>query len=279
MEINEAYEDCRRVIERQSKTFAKAFQHLPKRKRQAVWAVYAFCRRADDLADEGDSRIEDLNYFKDQFTKFTKGEIPEPTSQWIALKDTFESFQFDIAPFYDMLKGQEMDLKRRSYKTFDDVLDYSYHVASTVGLMLLPILAPGKEEKLKESAIYLGYAMQLTNILRDIGEDLNRNRVYLPKDLMTHHQYSETMLFDKQITAPFILLWEEIAAHAETFYLKGLMDMGEYPLNARIPVRAAAYFYKEILNSVRANNYDVFRKRAYVSREEKQQILRQLVDA
>lgn len=177
-----------------------------------------------------------------------------------------------------MIRGQEQDLRKRRYGSVGEVLEYAYLVASTVGLMLLPILAPGKEERLKQSAVHLGYAMQITNILRDIGEDLERNRIYLPKDMMDDHHISEEILANKEVTKDFKAIWEDLAERAELFYQSGLKDMSVYPVYSRIPVRAAAYFYKEILNSVRANDYEVFHQRAIVTSENKQQIMKEMVD-
>ncbi|MCE7794397.1 phytoene/squalene synthase family protein [Salipaludibacillus sp. CUR1] len=273
MHVNEAYQSCKKIIDYHSKTFAKAFQHLPLKKRRAVWAVYAFCRTADDIVDEGLTPDKDIREFKRQLDLFSAGQLPEPSPLWIALKDTFQRFDFDLTPFYEMIAGQEMDLKRKKYTSLDDVLDYSYHVASTVGLMLLPILAPANKDKLTESAIYLGYAMQLTNILRDIGEDLGRGRVYIPEELMVKHGYTLSMLEENDINLPFKALWEEMACLAEKYYELSLESIHLYPAASRMPVKAAAHFYREILNSVRSNGYDVFGQRAFVTSEEKKQIL------
>ncbi|PYZ94414.1 phytoene synthase [Salipaludibacillus keqinensis] len=273
MQVNEAYNHCKEVIEYHSKTFAKAFQHLPKKKRQAVWAVYAFCRQADDIVDEGFDRERELQLFKYHLDEFANDRQIEPSFLWIALKDAFTHFDFDLEPFYEMISGQEMDLKKTRYESVEEMIHYSYHVASTVGLMLLPILSPKNQEELKESAIALGYAMQITNILRDIGEDLERDRIYLPKQLMDKYNYTIPMLENGVVNDSFVDLWEDLAQRAEDYYDIGLSKMYLYPVNARIPVKAAAHFYKGILNSVRANRYDVFEKRAFVSNEEKKEIL------
>ncbi|TMW73698.1 phytoene/squalene synthase family protein [Alteribacter natronophilus] len=277
LSVNEAYKRCRTVIEHHSKTFAKAFGHLPQEKRQAVWAVYAFCRTADDIVDEGENPASEIIRFKDQFHSFAAGHLPEENYLWIALRDTFSRFEMDFQPFYDMIEGQQMDLIKKRYETLEEVKHYSYHVASTVGLMLLPILAPEKKDRLREGAISLGIAMQLTNILRDIGEDLARDRIYFPQDVMRKHGYSEDMLWRTEINHAFSDAWEELAEDAEQFYEAGLATIGEYPVESRIPVKAAALFYREILHSVRRNSYEVFRKRAFVSKEEKTVLMKEAV--
>ncbi|SDN39284.1 phytoene/squalene synthase family protein [Alkalicoccus daliensis] len=273
MHVQQAYEYCKGIIETNSKTFAKAFHHLPKHKRQAVWAVYAFCRQADDIVDEESSENISLEDFQTQLNQFADGELITEDPLWIALKDTFKKYPMDLQPFYEMLQGQKMDLNHSKYKTLSEVLDYSYHVASTVGLMLLPILAPDKTKELRESAVKLGYAMQITNILRDIGEDYEKGRRYLPEELMKKHGYTESMLSAGIVNQAFIHLWEDLAGCAEGFYREALKDMHLYPLPSRVPVQAAAHFYERILHSARANNYDVFQQRAFVSLEEKKTIL------
>ncbi|WP_156897273.1 phytoene/squalene synthase family protein [Alkalicoccus chagannorensis] len=276
MLLDDAYDHCRQVIEYHSKTFAKAFQHLPKKKKQAVWAVYAFCRTADDVVDEGDGTDQGLLAFQNEFDAFVSGDIDRSNPLWRAMEDTFQHFSFDLKPFYDMIEGQKMDLYGRQYETVEDVLDYSYHVASTVGLMLLPILAPKKKEELHDSAVKLGYAMQITNILRDVGEDSTLGRNYLPDELMQKHGYTESMLLTGEVNDQFVALWEEMAAMAEHYYEEGLALIHYYPLQSRMPVQAAAYFYRGILGAARKNGYDVFSERAVVSQQEKKQIIEEL---
>ncbi|MBM7097221.1 squalene/phytoene synthase family protein [Bacillus sp. H-16] len=277
LSVNEAYEQCHTVIKYHSKTFSKAFGHLPLKKRNAVWAVYAFCRTADDIVDEGTRPAQELTVFKDQLHSFAEGKLPEDNYLWIALSHTFTTFDMDLQPFYDMIEGQHMDLVKKTYQSLDEVKHYSYHVASTVGLMLLPILAPEKKDRLREGAISLGIAMQLTNILRDIGEDLERGRIYLPEQVMSDNGYDTNMLQRGEVNQAFINAWESMASEAEHFYKKGLASLKDYPLDARLPVKAAALFYREILTSVRNNKYEVFHEKAFVSQEEKEKILDTMV--
>ncbi|WP_350448835.1 phytoene/squalene synthase family protein [Rossellomorea vietnamensis] len=192
---------------------------------------------------------------------------------WVALDDVFKRFNMDIQAFRDMIKGQRMDLGEKVYVKMDDVLDYSYHVASTVGLMLLPILAPGKEQSLREDGIYLGYAMQLTNILRDIGEDLERGRLYIPQDLLVKYEYTVTDLKEHRINEAFQSIWEEMARLAEDYYEKAFRTMNLYPMYSRTPVKGAALLYRAILNEVRTNDYNVFSKKHYVSKDAKEKII------
>lgn len=276
VDLNLAYKQCEEVIQHHSKTFYKAFSLLPSKKRKAVWAVYAFCRIVDDIVDEGENPKEELRQFQTEFEDFLKGSFSHENFMWVALHDTFRQYEMDVPAFWDMIKGQGMDLVKIRYETMEEVLNYSYHVASTVGLMLLPILAPKKKTVLREGAIALGLGMQLTNILRDIGEDLERDRIYVPKDIMRKHQLTERDLKQQNVTPEFIRVWEHLAAEAEKQYDTAMLTMNEYPLHARAPVKAAGHFYRAILNKIRLNDYDVFGERNFVSNEEKHAILSQI---
>ncbi|MDE5412081.1 phytoene/squalene synthase family protein [Alkalihalobacterium chitinilyticum] len=275
-QIEKAYESCRVVIERHSKSFAKAFNVLPSEKRKAVWAVYAFCRRVDDIVDNGGT-LEELHAFKTEFELFLGGSFSVNDDMWVALNDVFQRYSMEAEPFFDMIRGQEMDFEVHHYPSLEQLEQYSYYVASSVGLMLLPILAPSNNLHLKSGAISLGLAMQLTNILRDVGEDLERGRVYIPADLMEKHNYTREELIKGEINDNFIGLWEDIATRAEQLYDIALPTIENYPMDARFPVKAALHFYRHILNSVRKNKYNCFTTRAYVSDGDKRQLLQQIM--
>ncbi|WP_347860734.1 phytoene/squalene synthase family protein [Salimicrobium sp. PL1-032A] len=276
MDIDQAYEQCHRIIKRYSKTFSKAFSYLPKDRKRAVWAVYGFCRYVDDVVDEGEAPVEHLNEIKEELYRFEQGQNVPDRPFWVALQDVRSKFDIRFEPYYDMIKGQEMDLSIVELKTEQELLDYSYHVASSVGLMLLPILAPGKYEILKEDAIRLGYAMQITNILRDVGEDLEKSRVYIPKETYESFGYTKQLFEDKKITPAFIDTWEYLARQAENYYSHAMSTVSYYPLSSRFPVKGAAHLYRGILDAVRKEDYDVFTRRAFVGEEEKQRIIARL---
>ncbi|MCP3026312.1 phytoene/squalene synthase family protein [Halobacillus sp. A5] len=275
-DINAAYDYCKQVIDQHSKTFSTAFALLPKEQKKAVWAIYTFCRRVDDIVDEGNHPERELYFFAEEFQLFTQGKLNSPHPGWVALSDVFEKFTIDPAPFQEMIQGQWMDLRPSTIENKNDLLTYCYHVASTVGLMLLPVIAPGKEKELRQGAVELGYAMQITNILRDIGEDLDRDRIYLPRQLLRRYHYSTKDLVEGTVNQAFVDLWEDLASDAETYYAKALSTLPEYPLYSRTPVKGAAYMYRAILTSVRENNYEVFNKRNYVTDQQKKQIIAEM---
>lgn len=273
MELKQAYSYCERIIADNSKSFYKAFSLLPKEKRKAVWAVYAFCRKVDDIVDEGSHPETELKAFRKDFDEFLAGSIQWDDPMWLALEDVFESYDMDASAFYGLIKGQEMDLTINRYRTLDELLDYSYHVASTVGLMLLPILAPGRTALLKDGAISLGYAMQITNILRDIGEDLSMDRIYLPQEIMRKYGLAEEALGSGTVSESFIQVWEELASIAEFHYDRAFETINDYPLSSRVPVKGAALVYREILSTIRSKEYTVFHEKHYVTDDSKQSIL------
>lgn len=273
MELNKAYRFCEEIIAANSKSFYKSFSMLPKENRKAVWAIYAFCRTVDDIVDEGEDPARGLSLFKQEFNDFLAGNFDVGNPMWLALSDVFKNYDMDDEAYASMIAGQEMDLLMKRYKTVEDVLDYSYHVASSVGLMLLPVLAPGKTEMLKEGAIALGYAMQITNILRDIDEDLGLGRVYLPAELMIKYNLAEEDLRRKTVTPAFVSVWEEMAKEAEYYYQKAFETINEYPVSSRIPVKGAGLVYREILTTIRKKDYNVFGQKHFVPDQSKQQIL------
>jgi 15-cis-phytoene synthase len=271
--LERAYHDCYQIIRQHSKTFTKAFGSLPKEKRNAVWAVYAFCREVDDIVDEGNNPKEELDQFERSFAQFLSGHLPLNESKWIALHDVFTKYEMDHMAFYDMIRGQRMDLTKTKYESLEELEHYSYHVASTVGLMLLPVLAPDNHASLRTGGIALGLAMQLTNILRDIQEDFLRERIYLPKALMEKHGYKYSDLQAGVVNDAFIAMWEEVAARAEVLYEQALETMNGYPLDSRLQVKGSALLYRAILQSIRKNKYNVFKEMHYVTLEEKEAIL------
>ncbi|WP_422124228.1 phytoene/squalene synthase family protein [Planococcus sp. X10-3] len=273
MDLNQAYRYCEEIIAVNSKSFYKSFSMLPKDNRKAVWAIYAFCRMVDDIVDEGTDPAAQLSLFKQEFHNFLNGDFDPTNPMWLALSDVFKNYDMDEEAYRSMIAGQEMDLEQKRYQTVEEVLGYSYHVASSVGLMLLPVLAPGKTGILKEGAIALGYAMQITNILRDIDEDLEMGRIYLPAELMKKHNLKLDDLRRKVVTPAFVAVWEEMAEEAEIQYQKAFETINEYPVTSRIPVKGAGLVYREILTTIRKKDYNVFGQKHFVPDHSKQQIL------
>lgn len=279
-ELEEAYAYCEKIIKRHSKSFYYAFSTLPKTKAKAVYAIYAFCRIADDSVDEHGNKSEQwkaLTKLENQLRLFEMKQEPN-TLLWIALRDVFNRYDMKIQPFYDQINGQKTDIIFQSPRDINELERYCYLVAGSVGLMLLPIIATNERESLEEEAVYLGVAMQLTNILRDVGEDYrDKNRIYLPDSLRRKEGYTILDLQNSLINNSFIALWEELATRAEELYDLFQNKINAFDEDSQFPVLLSSQIYRGILGAVRKNNYNCLNQRNYVSAIEKQRIYRSVV--
>jgi len=268
-----AFDHCETITKNASHAFHTAFSHLPRYRAWSIYAVYAFCRTADDLVDEHND-LAGLDQLQRELTAFIKG-TPPTTPMWQALAVVFDTYDMDSQSFFDMLHGQRQDATFKQPQTQADLEAYCYYVAGSVGLMILPILST-KHQQLREPAIHLGVAMQLTNILRDVGEDYQNQRLYLPSDVM--HQY-ELQPSDLQHSVPsdnFISLWEHEAQIASRKYAHGLQMMPDIDAVAQPALLAATYLYRELLAVAREQHYPVLQERAYLSDARKVQVLQRV---
>ncbi|WP_285766145.1 phytoene/squalene synthase family protein [Peribacillus sp. SI8-4] len=273
--LDEDYRYCEDIIKHNSKSFYFAFLGLPKEKANAVYAIYAFCRIADDSVDLGGSRsekINGLNRISQELTLFqAHKEIDHPL--WRALRDVFNRYEMDIQPFFDQLEGQKRDIDFTIPQSMSQVEEYSHYVAGTVGLMLLPIIASESERDLTQKATSLGIAMQITNILRDIGEDYRKNnRIYLPLYEMESESYTEEDIKQARINIGFIRIWEKMALRAEELFDEFQEGIQYFDKDSQFQVLLSARLYRGILNAVRDNEYDCFFKRNFISPMKMQQI-------
>lgn len=275
--LEDAYELCRQVTAAYAKTFYLGTLLMPKPKRRAIWAIYAWCRRTDELVDGPRARLttsETLDRWESQLEFVFSGHPLEDTD--VALVDTLERFDLDIQPFRDMIAGQRMDLYRSRYDTFEDLNLYCYRVAGTVGLMSMPVMgverspqkAPwqGSQEpgNPTQEAIALGIANQLTNILRDVGEDSRRGRIYLPLQELALFDYTEQDLLNGVVDDRWRALMQFQIQRARKFYVQAEKGISALSSDARWPVWAATILYSKILDAIERNQYDVFRRRAFV---------------
>lgn len=274
--MEESYEYCRQVTARYSKTFYLGTLLMPKEKRNAIWAIYVWCRRTDELVDgpqAANTTHETLDLWERHLESVFAGQpIDDPD---VALVDTLKRFPMDIQPFRDMIAGQRMDLSRNRYETFSDLLLYCYRVAGTVGLMSAAVLGvddsisktpwgPNSVYIPEEEAIALGIANQLTNILRDVGEDINRGRIYIPLEDLERFNYTEEDLKNKVIDDRWRRLMDFEIQRARQFYQKAEKGISALSKDARWPVWAALMLYQGILDVIIKNDYDVFNRRAFV---------------
>jgi 15-cis-phytoene synthase len=275
--LDESYEYCRQITAKYSKTFYLGTLLMPKEKKRAIWAIYVWCRRTDELVDGPRAKFttpETLNLWEQQLECVFAGQpIDDPD---VALVDTITRFPISIQPFKDMIAGQHMDLKQNRYQTFDDLYLYCYRVAGTVGLMSSAVMGLddtgfnvpwSKRTSLQipeEEAVALGIANQLTNILRDVGEDTHRNRIYLPLEDLEKFNYSQDDLFNGVIDDRWQALMKFQIHRAKEYYQQAENGIRALNPDARWPVWSALMLYQGILDVIEKNNYDVFNRRAFV---------------
>ncbi|NEQ20433.1 MAG: phytoene synthase [Microcoleus sp. SIO2G3] len=279
---SDAYEFCRQITAKYSKTFYLGTLLMPEEKRRAIWAIYVWCRRTDELVDGPQSPLttpETLDRWEQQLESIFAGQpIDDPD---VALVDTLERYPMDIQPFRDMIAGQRMDLYRSRYKTFEELNLYCYRVAGTVGLMSSAVLGVADscsktpwdrqldDDDPVEEAIALGIANQLTNILRDVGEDARRGRIYLPLDELALFNYTEQDLFDGVVDDRWRELMRFQIQRARKFYTQAERGIRSLSTDSRWPVWSALMLYQGILDVIERNQYDVFNQRAFVPKPQK----------
>ena len=180
MDLNEAYNICSDTTRNEAKNFYYAFLTLPRMKRRAIYTIYAFCRLCDDIAD-GDADVEEkLKHIRCVRHNLEMGDFDESREPvYIALSDVITQFNIPVEYFNSLLSGMEMDLSKVRYENFSELEEYCYRAASVVGLMCIHVFGI-KDARAEECAISLGKAMQLTNICRDVRDDFQLGRIYLP---------------------------------------------------------------------------------------------------
>jgi phytoene synthase len=274
--LEDAYERCRQITAKYSKTFYIGTLLMPPAKRRAIWAIYVWCRRTDELVDGPAANLttnETLDQWEQHLESVFAGNPIDDLD--VALVDTLARFPIPIQPFRDMIEGQRMDLYRSRYETFEELELYCYRVAGTVGLMTTPVMgvdttprtAPWdreREEDPTQEAVALGIANQLTNILRDVGEDARRGRIYIPQQELALFNYTEEDLLNEVVDDRWRELMRFQIQRARKFFASAEKGISLLSPDARFPVWAALLLYRGILNEIERNRYDVFRRRAYV---------------
>jgi 15-cis-phytoene synthase len=282
--IERAYTACRRIARREAKNFYYAFVALPKPRRNAICAVYAFMRKADDLADDEsrsrEERRRDLDHWLSDWHRASSGgDTNDPV--FVAVRDAVERFAIPTKLLDELVSGTTMDLDSDNdvadtYATFDDLYRYCYLVASVVGLVCIRIFgySDPRAEKLAEET---GIAFQLTNILRDVAEDAERNRVYLPAEDLAAHSLSVEQILRRRAGAPPSgdegALLAEIGGRAEHYYQSARELLPLIDRESRPALWVLVRIYRALLRRIRRADYDVFSRRISVPTFQKLEIL------
>ena len=250
------------TVTRQSKTsFYYSFSLLPKQQRDAIQAVYAFCRYTDDIVDEGENegvKVVLLRKWRMELGHALRGESSFQVLNQLAT--TARRFHIPFNHFYDLIRGVELDLSKRRYATFDELREYCTLVASSVGLMCRQIFGY-RNESTKDYAINLGIALQLTNILRDLKDDAKRGRIYLPLEDLQQFGYTEDDLLNYRYTPEFVNLMRFECNRAREYFdlaRDALKDEDKYYFFA---ARIMWSIYAHILRRIEDSHYNVFERR------------------
>ncbi len=267
--LEASYERCKELNKRYGTTYYWSTKVLPRVKQHHVWALYAFCRYADDIVDDlgpasVEARTTALTDFGDRFfADLAIGRSDDPVLK--AVVHTVKAFDIDQECFRRFLRSMTMDLTVTTYDTWDDLLGYMDGSAAVIGEMMLPILEPHHPDALRH-ARDLGNAFQLTNFLRDIAEDLDRGREYIPQEDLRRFGVD---LSQRRVTPAFVALMQFEIERCRALYASADLGTSMLPPQSARCIGAARDLYSRILVKIEAQGYDVFRSRARVSTAEK----------
>ncbi|MFA5350469.1 MAG: phytoene/squalene synthase family protein [Candidatus Omnitrophota bacterium] len=268
------FQEAKKITKKFAKTFYTASLFLPEEKKYASYAVYAICRLSDEAVDDlaCSDREKSLQRLESKISaSYTEKHFEEPLLA--AFSQTVNKYKIPGEYFASLIKGMRMDLELKRYASFTLLYEYCYRVAGVVGLIMLKIFGY-KNSSAEENAIKLGVAMQLTNILRDINEDLGRGRIYLPLDEMAKFNITERQLSEGRINKNLKDFLRFQISRCRKFYSDSLE--GVKLINSpfcRFVVLCMKEIYAGILEKIEENNYNVFTVRAHVSKLRKIMII------
>ncbi len=257
---------AKEIAKKSNSSFYYAFNLLPAEQRDAMNTVYAFCRQTDDIVDEGtisdDIKYEKLRKWRIELEKSLDGQSEYHLIN--KLSKTIQNFKIPLEPFFDLIKGMEMDLQKKRYLTFNDLQTYCYNVASTVGLMCIEIFGY-RHPSAKDFAVNLGIALQLTNILRDIKKDAEKGRIYLPKEDMDKFNYNETDIFNNTYNENFQRMMEYQVERAGEYFNAATSCLNREDKKTMFAARAMQHIYSRMLNKIVDADYNVYQNKIRIS--------------
>lgn len=265
MELGQAYALCRRVAHRHGPNFSVGFRFLPRAKREAVYAAYAFCRFVDDVVDEdpGADVQERVDRWEEELERCYGGSPTHPIT--VALADAASRYPIPKQSFANLIEGCRMDLVKKRYATYDELMVYSELVATTISTMSLAIFGY-REDAAIDRGRDLATAFQLTNILRDVGEDAaEKDRIYLPQDELERFGVSEHELKSRRATPAFAELMRFQVERVRGFYRRAepLLDLVEPDCRRCTSLMGAVYC--RILEKIEDERYPVLERRVGLS--------------
>ncbi|MBI4570824.1 MAG: phytoene/squalene synthase family protein [Chloroflexi bacterium] len=268
--VEEAYGWCKRYTKERAKNFYYAFAILSERKRNAIYAAYAFSGLVDDIADELEDRAEQerqLAQARERLRACYAGE--REGELFVALGDAIDRFDVPVELFEELVNGVEMDFTLNRYATWEELYQYCYRVASMVGLICTSIFGAKVHPRAREYAIDLGIALQVVNIMRDVREDADRGRVYFPADELAEHGLSADDILACRYDERFAALMRAQGARAHEYFRRGRKLLPLLDLRSRMCVNVLQGVYAELLQRIEARDYDVLSERVSLSGREK----------
>lgn len=257
---------AKEIAKKSGSSFYYAFNLLPQEQRDAMNTVYAFCRQTDDIVDEGNTsdeiKYERLHKWRIELEKSLDGFSEYQILN--RLSSTIQKFNIPLEPFFELLKGMEMDLQKNRYLTFDDLQLYCYRVASTVGLMCIEIFGY-KHASAKDFAVNLGIALQLTNILRDIKKDAGKGRIYLPQEDLRKFGYNESEIMSNTYNENFTKMMKYQVERAKEYFDRATACLNLEDKKAMFAARAMQHIYYRMLQKIVEADYDVYHNKIKVS--------------
>jgi 15-cis-phytoene synthase len=269
LELAKSYAECKRLNAQHGKTYYLATLLLPPAKRPFVHALYGFARYADEIVDDLASTLSDTekaeslqNWGSSVLTDIKAGRSHDHIGA--ALVDTVKRFNIPISYFEAFLKSMQMDLTITQYQSYEDLMEYVYGSAAVIGLQMLPILGTLSDEAYV-AAEKLGVAFQLANFIRDVGEDLDRGRIYLPLQELAKHGVTRQMLEERTLTLEIKSALKEQIARVRRLQAEAASGIKLLAPESRACIEAASELYCGIVDEVEKIDYEIFKKRAKTS--------------
>jgi 15-cis-phytoene synthase len=251
-------EYCSQLTRKSRSNFYYSFLFLSKEKREAMYAVYAFCRSVDDVADGGAPVREKqvlLDEWRREIDRCYAGEPTHPIT--VKLAQSIQKFPIAKEHFEELINGVEMDLTHNRYHTFAELYEYCYRVAGVVGLMCIEIFGY-RNPKAKDYAVNLGVALQLTNIMRDLKVDAERDRIYLPQEELVRFGYSEAELCRGAYTPAFVELMHFTGSRARQYFHNAQQLLADEDRRSLFAAEIMGTIYYRLLETIEASCYRVF---------------------
>jgi phytoene synthase len=270
-DIDQSFAHCAAIARARAKNFYYSFLVLPREKRLAMCAIYAFMRECDDLSDEAGATRARIEDWRHQMEATLAGQPPEHPV-WAAFGETVRRHRIPPRYFHEMLDGVSSDLEPRRVVCFDDLYRYCYLVASVVGLTTIHIFG-FKDPHAPELAERCGVAFQLTNIIRDVGEDARLGRIYLPEDDRLRFGVTDAMLSGSTTTPQLRRLLTELGDRARGYYNEARPLIAMVDADSRPALWALIEIYSRLLERMAKNGYDVLPQRESLSKAAKLRVL------